>query len=130
MNVCVDSWTQLVQYKYTTYLVSMPDVPDDAIHVGVGYVGRGERTAVFGAFVPVDVRVPMAMVSAAVEDLLHDLCVRDAALGLVGVLARAEPANGCETGCCGVFGGHGWWMEAVAINTAFILMDLSIKFAI
>ena len=35
MNVSVDSGLNMVQYKYTTYDVSMPDVPDSAIDVGV-----------------------------------------------------------------------------------------------
>ena len=106
MNICVDSKAQMVQYKYTTYLVSMPDVPDFAIHIGIGYIGGGKGAAGLGAFVPVYVGVPMAVVGAAIEDLLHDLGVGDAAFGLVWVFAWAEPADGCETGCGGVFSAH------------------------
>ena len=74
----------------------MPDVPDYSIHIGIGYVGGGEGTAGLGAFVPVYVGVPMAVVGAAIEDLLHDLGVGDSAFGFFWVLAGTEPAHGCE----------------------------------
>ena len=84
----------MVQYKYTTYLVPMPDVPDYAIYVGIGYVARSEGSTGLWAFVPVDVAVPMAMVGAAIEDLFHDFGVGDTASGLFEVFAGAEPADG------------------------------------
>jgi len=93
VGVCVDSGRNAVQYKYTTYLVSMPDVPDDAIYVGVGYVAGSEGTAGFWAFIPVDVAVPMAVIGAAIEDLLHDFGVGDAASGFFLAFAWAEPAD-------------------------------------
>ncbi len=103
VSVRVNPRLNTVQYKYTTYLVSMPDVPDYAIHVGIGYVARSEGSAGFWAFVPVDVAVPMAVIRAAIEDLFHDFGIGDAASGLLGVFIWAEPADGLETGCCGVF---------------------------
>ena len=106
MHICVNSGAQMVQYKYTTYLVSMPDVPDYSIHIGIGYVGGGEGTAGLGAFVPVYVGVPVAVVGAAIEDLLHDLGEGDSAFGLFGVLTGAEPAHGCEASGAWVFSGH------------------------
>jgi len=106
MSVCIESLAHAVQYKYTTYLVSMPDVPDYAIHVGIGYVARSEGSTGLRAFIPVDVAVPMAVIRAAIEDLFHDLGIGDAASGLLGVFACAEPADGLETGCCGVFSGQ------------------------
>ena len=36
MGVGILSWLHAVQYKYTTYSVAVPDVPDDAVEVGVG----------------------------------------------------------------------------------------------
>ena len=96
VGICVYSWRDAVQYKYTTYLVSMPDVPDNAVYVGVGYVGGSEGTAGFWAFIPVYVAVPMAVIGAAVEDRLHDFGIGDAASGFFGVFAWAEPADGGE----------------------------------
>ena len=81
----------------------MPDVPDNAVHVGIGYVARSEGSTGLRAFIPVDVAVPMAVIRAAIEDFLHDFGVWDTASGLLGVFACAEPTNGLETGCCGVF---------------------------
>ena len=104
VSISVDSWHDAVQYKYTTYCVPMPDVPDNAVHVGVGYVGGSEGTAGFWAFIPVYVAVPMAVVGTAVEDHFHYFSVGDSASGLLGVFIGAEPADGLETGCCGVFG--------------------------
>ncbi len=99
----------------------MPDVPNNAVYVGVGYVAGSEGTAGFWAFIPVNVAVPMAVIGTAVEDLFHDLGVWDAASGFFLAFARAEPADGGETGCCGVFSGQ-WsrrlW-EARSIRRAY-----------
>ena len=81
----------------------MPDVPDYAVYVGIGYVARSEGTTGLWAFVPLDVIVPMAVVGAAIEDLLHYLGVGDSSSGFLFALAWAEPADGGEAGCCGVF---------------------------
>lgn len=128
MTVGVNPRLNMVQYKYTTYCVPMPDVPDNAIHVGVGYVGRSEGTAGLWAFVPVDVAVPVAVIGAAIEDRFHDFSVGDSTSGFLFTLAWTEPADGGEAGGGGVFG-HGWWMESAALKQLSPTIPIPVKFA-
>jgi len=102
MGISIEPGLNMVQYKYTTYVASVPDVPDDAVDVSVGYVAGSVGSAGFWTLVPEDVGVPVAVVGAAIEDGLHDLGVGHAAFGLVRVFASTEPADGSEA--CGARG--------------------------